>query len=330
MSVRDYYYAHFAELTPDKQFHFATRIKNYFKSHDFDQYFATYTPSQDLAAILRNNDFSHVNQAAARRPYFEKYDHLFAIEAALFRVNHLLNEYNIDLRSELLRHIPLERLYSLSDALLADDGALLTLSTWAVNIIALTEILFPRGQNVIRTLANRILALDTTKTLDTAGTLAPAETINTTEPPDPLLLLYLYTHIILCDSNFYTRPVSETALAQVMLDRCAALIEQHFDKLILDVRIEFLVCANLVNAAINAGTTSSAALNANTPSTAATSTTARADTTTYPELRARIAAECRQRLAEHPYLTDPRRPASHHTLSGAEHTNVLFIMSGLD
>lgn len=309
MPVRDYYYAHFAELTPDKQFHFATRIKNYFKSHDFDQYFATYTPSQDLAAILRNNDFSHVNQAAARRPYFEKYDHLFAIEAALFRVNHLLNEYNINLRSEFLRHIPLERLYSLSDALLADDGALLTLSTWAVNTIALTEILFPRGQNVIRTLANRILTLDTTKTL------APANT------SDPLLLLYLYTHIILCDSNFYTRPVSETALAQAMLDRCAALIEQHFDELILDARIEFLVCANLVNAAINADTTTS---------TAATSTTARADTATYPELRARIAAECRQRLAEHPYLTDPRRPASHHTLSGAEHTNVLFIMSGLD
>ena len=308
MSVRDYYYAHFAELTPDKQFHFAT-----------------YTPSQDLAAILRDNDFSHVNQAAARRPYFEKYDHLFAIEAALFRVNHLLKEYNIDLRSEFLRHIPLERLYSLSDALLADDGALLTLSTWAVNTIALTEILFPRGQNVIRTLANRILTLDTTKTLDTAGTLAPAETLNTTESPDPLLVLYLYTHIILCDSNFYTRPVSETALAQAMLDRCAALIEQHFDELILDVRIEFLVCANLVNAAINADATSSAALNANTPSTAA-----RADTTTYPELRAHLAAECRQRLAEHPYLTDPRRPASHHTLSGAEHTNVLFIMSGLD
>ena len=281
-SVRDYYYAHFPELLPDKQFHFATRIKNYFKTDDFSWFFASYTPSQDLSALLADNDFYHVNQLAARRPYFEKYVGLYGIDAALFRVNHLLNEYHIDLRAEFLNLVPAARLYALADALLADDGALTTLSTWAVNVICLTETLFPRGRNVGRALAARALDLETR-----------------TPNLDPLLLIYLYTHIILCDTNFYTRPVSELDLSKQMLDRCAAIIEQNFDQLILDVRIEFLVCANLVGV-------------------------------DYPALRARIAAECQENLAEHPFLVDSRRPASYHTLDGAEHTNVLFIMSGLD
>lgn len=283
MSVRNYYYQHFSELSPDKQFHFATRIKNYFHSDDFRDFFANYTPSQDLAAILADNDYSHVNRADLRRPYFEKYDHLYGIEAALFRVNHLLNEYNIDLRDQLIELVPLQSLYNLADQLLADDDAILALSTWAVNVICLTEVLYPRDRNVVQTLAEKALQLGR----------------SSSSASDPLLLIYLYTHIILCDSNFYTRPISETTLAQKMLDRCAQLIEQHFSDLILDVRIEFLVCANMSGV-------------------------------DYPDLRARIAAECAANLQDNPYLIDLRRPQSYYTLNGAEHTNVLYIMSGLD
>lgn len=282
MSVREYYYQHFDELQPDKQFHFATRIKNYFHCDDFAEYFRHNMPSTDLKVILQNNDFSQVNKLAARQPYFLKYDHIFAIDAALFRINHLLNEYQIDLRSEFVKLVPLEQLYALADALLADDGAILTLSTWAVNVICLTEILFPRGQNVIRTLAEKSLKFE-------------PQASNA----DPLLAIYLYTHIILCDSNFYTRPVTELDLAHRMLNRCAEIIEQNFSQLILDVRIEFLVCANMSG-------------------------------TDYPDLRQRIATECYKNLADNDYLIDRRRPKSYYTLNGAEHTNVLFIMSGLD
>ena len=280
MTVREYYYQHFDELFPDKQFHFATRIKNYFHTDDFRDFFASYMPSQDLAALLADNDFSHVNKIDIRRPYFEKYSCLYGIDAALFRVNHLLKEYNVDLREKLLEPVPLERLYDLADALIDDDGAILALSTWAVNVICLTEVLFPRGKNVVQELAQKSLRYD----------VATA---------DPLLLIYLYTHIILCDSHFYTRPVTELNLAHQMLDRCAEIITNNFDSLILDVRIEFLVCANLSH-------------------------------TDYPELRARIAAECRKNLSSNAYLVDLRRPKSYHTLDGAEHTNVLYIMSGLD
>lgn len=282
MSVRSYYYEHFNELAPDKKFHFATRVKNYFHCDDFQDYFAHNMPSTDLKVLLENNDFSHVNNLEARRPYFLKYDQIYGIDLALFRVNHLLNEYNVDLRADLLKLIPLERLYRLADDLMADDGAIVTLSTWAVNVICLIETLFPRHQNVVQILAEKSLTFETKF-----------------RHADPLLLIYLYTHIILCDSNFYTRPITERLLAQKMLERCAHLIEEHFDQLILDVRIEFLVCSNM--AGVN-----------------------------YPQLRSRIAAECSQNLQGNSYLVDLRRPKSYHSLNGAEHTNVLFIMSGLD
>ncbi len=281
MSVRSYYYTHFNELTPEKQFHFATRIKNYFKTHDFDDYLAQNVPSQDLTKILADNDYTLVNRLAERRPYFERYDHIYAIEATLFRINHLLNEYNIDKRPDFLKLIPLERLYALADALEADDGALLTLSSWAVNVICLTELWFPRGRNVVRILAEKVLALD----------------IHSSNL-DPLLLIYLYTHLILCDVDFYVRPPENPDLDRKMLNRVAEILDQHFDALSLDVKNEFLVCANLLGVQ-------------------------------YPALRSRIAAECRKNLSTG-ILTDPRRPARTQTLDGAEHRNVLFIMSGLD
>lgn len=280
MSVRDYYYQHFDELDSYDQFHFASRIKNYFKTHDFDDYFKQNVLDQDLAPIFANNDYSKVNNAAERKPYFDKYPNLYAIEAALFRVNHLLNEWGIDIRDQFLQYEPKASLYALCDALLADDGAIATLSTWAVNVICLTEYLFPRGKNVVKQLSEKALQLNF---------------------PNPLLAIYLYTHIIICDTIFYTRPVNpdNKELFVALLDRCAEIITQNFDDLILDVRIEFLVCANLVGK-------------------------------DYPELRQKIQAECAQILSSQPFITDPRRPKSRHTLSRAEHTNVLYIMSGLD
>lgn len=282
MSVRDYYYAHFEELQPDKKFHFATRIKNYFHCDDFQEYFRNNMPSTDLHALLENNDFSHVNNVEVRRPFFLKYNQLYGIDAALFRINHLLNEYHVDLRADFLQLISLERLYKLADDLMVDNAAIVTLSTWAVNVVCLIETLYPRHSNVIKELAENSLAFE-----------------SDFKNVDPLLIIYLYTHIILCDSNFYTRPVTERKLARKMLEHCSKIIEDNFEQLILDVRIEFLVCSNMVDVA-------------------------------YPELRSRIAAECRRNLDHNPYLIDSRRPKSYYSLNGAEHTNVLFIMSGLD
>ena len=103
MTVKDYYYLHFAELSPEKQFHFATRIKNYFKVHDFDDYLINNQPSTNISDVINNNNYSMVNNHDLRKPFFEKYQGIYGIEAALFRVHHLLIEYGIDLT------IPIEK-----------------------------------------------------------------------------------------------------------------------------------------------------------------------------------------------------------------------------
>lgn len=287
MTVKDYYYQHFEELGPEKKFHFATRMKNYFKTHDFDRYLADNRPSDNLAEVLNNNDFSKVSNYILRKPFFEKYDGVYGVEATLFRVHHLLAEYNFDTRTNFLELYPQDSLYKLADDLMRDEEALRILSTWAVNVIYLTEELFPRGKNVIRELSEWALRLDT-KTCD------------------PTLMSYLCTHIVLCESSFYKKNLLESPNLKILrklIEKDAAVVRDNIETISLDAAIEFLVCCNMTGL-------------------------------DYPEIRAAISKICKGFKKDSPYLINYRRaksPDSHlRTLSGAEHINVLYIMSGLD
>mgnify|MGYP007122066956 CR=1 FL=1 len=77
MSVRDYYLEHFNELPLEKQKHFATRMKYWFKDKSFDDFLKANEPSHDLAAVLANDNYSGVNNLEARKPFFEKYHGLY-------------------------------------------------------------------------------------------------------------------------------------------------------------------------------------------------------------------------------------------------------------
>ena len=133
------YAERFSELSEVKRFHFATRIKNFYGVSDFNDYLQNNVPKNELSDILDNNDFSEVNFYESRKEFFEKYDRLYSLEAALFRVNHLKNEYDIDIREELTKLYPKEKIFSLCDELLEDTPALRELSTYAVNVLCLSE-----------------------------------------------------------------------------------------------------------------------------------------------------------------------------------------------
>lgn len=278
MSVRDYYLEHFNELPLEKQKHFATRMKYWFKDAQFDDFLAANEPSHDLVAVLANNDYSGVNNLEARRPFFEKYPELYGLEACLFRINRLLIEYGVDLREEFLKEFPREKLYGLCDNLMNDSDALAILSTYAVNVICLVENLFPRNDGIYNALTRRYLH---------AG-----------QRPE---FIYAYTHIILCMSDFYTKEIrgEDEDLAQLMLANCEQLITDHFDTTTLDTKLEYLVCAEIAHYRNE-------------------------------ELRKKIDEECRAARENSPYVVDARKSEKYNTLAGAEHRNVLYIMSGLD
>ena len=298
MTVRDYYTKHFNELTPETQLHFATRLKNWYKTAEFDDFLEENEPSSDLDEIFHNNN-STSNNLELRKPYLEKYKGILGIEATLCRVNHMLNEYQKDVRRDLQALISKEDLYDLSDRLLSDDAALVTLSTYAVNTICLTEILFPRQIDVFALLAQ--------KALHFSG--------------DPTLLTYLATHILICDTAFYHRPITSANLPiyQSLLVKYVKLISQNLTPIPLDAKLEFLVVSKLVNSAKNPSVNAVKDHPATWPQAA----------TGFFPLAAKIQLECKASLQKSPYLIDPRMPHKA-DLSSSEYRNTLYILSGLD
>jgi len=270
--ARETYTERFWELRDDKRFHFATRVKNHFGVKDFDDFFEEYFSDTELTELLSNNDYSEVNYYEQRKDYFEKYDKLFSIEASLCRITHLRNVLNLDLRHELLNQYSEEELFALCDALLEDKPAVSILSTYAIDTICLCENLFPRNIDVAQKLCEHISEID-----------SPAA-------------VYLVTHIIICDTNFYARKIGEQhqEIFCKLLAQCEEYISKNFEDITLDIKLEFLVCAKM------AGFETS--------------------------LKEKIRQECEANMAEG-YLQDPRHKHRLNTLNGAEHRNSLLMMS---
>ncbi|MBR3353011.1 hypothetical protein IKG49_00195 [Candidatus Saccharibacteria bacterium] len=287
MSVKEYYYEHLDELSLEKQFHFATRMKNFFNSHDFDDFLEQNKPDTNIAKLLSKNDCSMVANYEKRKKYFEKYPDIYGLEAALFRVHHLLKEYRVDIRDELTKLYPKNKMYELSDRLMADGDALITLSSWAVNTICLIEELFPRDEDMVAKLGDWVLRLD-------------ADAI------DPVLLIYFCTHIIICESEFYTQNIKNTKHRTMLinlLNKCKEIILNNIDTISLDPCIEYLVCCRMLGVADE-------------------------------ETAKKVNEICKNFMQNSPYLINYRRDSTpdsyYHTLDGAEHINALYIMSGLD
>lgn len=274
-TVRDYYKEHFSELSYSKKFHFATRMKNWFKTDEYNEFLATNEPDHNLLSILQNNNYSGVVFYEARKPFFEKYNGLYGLEATLFRVFHLLHEYSVDLREDFLSlYGGKEKLYALCDELRADDDAFFTLTTFLVNVIALTEELFPRNIDIYAEMLEKALS----STQD-------------------VMKVYLYTHIMLCESCFYHKNIDKHLdLYRQALENCDKIISDSFDEISFDMKFEFLVCARMINY--------------------------------NPAVKEQIRDEAAKN--KDGYIRDPRKIARLNSVDGAEHRNVLYIMSGLD
>jgi hypothetical protein len=84
---------------------------------------------------------------------------------------------------------------------------------------------------------------------------------------------------------------------RAMLELCEDYILRNFAEVSLDIKLEYLVCVKLADA--------------NT------------------SLEDAIREECEGNMSPEGFLLDGRRPARYNNLDGAEHRNVLFVMSGL-
>ena len=244
-NIRDFYFAHFAELSPEKQFHFCTRLAAW--NNDpralafIDSYKPQYVPTpstkdalrEELEYLIANPPVMPANAAKLREPYFAKYSWLRGLELALFRVRHWLTVYGVDARPALFEIISRKQLLDYEKQLLEDAESLRFLSTYAINYIYLVERL--------------VLEHHDADAIDVAMLIAAAEAYDTNDMLHLQLLVYYYTHCIIADTNFYKTPVPGALLPTYlkMLQTLDTVIDGHFESLSLDTKLEFLVCCRL-------------------------------------------------------------------------------------
>ncbi|MGB4759374.1 MAG: hypothetical protein WBP26_04960 [Candidatus Saccharimonadales bacterium] len=292
--IRQYYLDNFALLPTDKQFHFAGRLYSWEHDETCRNHLVALKGlftgdskkiTNDLADIIANPPQAKVNAATVRQPYFNKYPALRSLMLALFRVRHLQYLYDVDCRGQLLSVISQEKLRGLGTTLLEDKAALKVLSTYAINYLYLLELLFPEEESLVD--AQEFYRLG--KTYDTQT----AENIQ--------LYIYFYTHMIIGDTNFYERAVRDDRLSHytAMLHDIEQLIQERFDEINLDNKLEFLVCCNICGYETS--------------------------------LRDYIYKECAESVSGNgTFLVDTFnsfQQSNKTSLSDSEHRNVLFIMS---
>lgn len=295
--IYTYYLENNTLLGQDKLFHFGSRMaawkgdpaayKILAESRDF-----IVQPEEQLDTVIKNvinkPQTGRRNAHELRKPFFQKYPQLYGAHMALFRVRHLEAVYGIDARSALFATIPEDDLVHLEHMLLQDDEAIRALSTFAVNYCYLLERVVRKNEES--------LPLQHFYDIGTSYDTDDSQHIQ--------LLIYLYTHCIIGESNFYTRriPQSSIPLYHKMLQSLETVIEKHFDKINLDNKLEFLVCARICSFATN--------------------------------LTKRIYDECEHSVSPHgTFVIDVHNSNvqdDRNDFAKSEHRNVLYIMSSTE
>jgi len=295
--IYQYYFDNSRLLNDDKLFHFASRIAAWQGSpeafellRDSSDYIVQ--PSKDLndviSELVNSPQTGKRNAHELRQPFFERYPQLYGAHVALFRVRHLEAIYGINARSALFAAISEADLIKLEQDLLSDDEAIRILSTFAINYCYLFERVVRKNEQ----------SLPIQHFYD-IGTV-----YNTDDVQHLQLLIYLYTHCIIGESNFYTRRITDDKLPiyRKMLNKLEDLIVKNFDKINLDNKLEFLVCVRICNFKSN--------------------------------LFEPIHEECKKSISpEGMFIIDTHNQNAQdgrNDFTSSEHRNVLFIMSTTD
>ncbi len=239
-SVYNYYLENKELLSDDKLFHFGTRTAAWTgaeESYDIlraaRSFIAPGSVSLEnlLSSIYTAPQTGRRNAHELRAPFFEKYPKLYGAHLTLFRVRHLKEVYGIDAREALFSVVSKEELIELRDQLLNDPEALKVLSTFAINYCYLL---------------NKVV-LEQANSLPLDAFLELGKSYDTTVIEQIQLLIYFYTHCIIGETNFYiqTIPKSTKAFYTQMLSELEPLIRDNFNKVNLDNKLEFLVCARI-------------------------------------------------------------------------------------
>lgn len=243
--IKDYYLSNFEQLSEAHQFHFASRLAAWNSDEQAIQKLVDLQPSiiasdepdeslvHKLKKALEIPMDSQINALGSRQEFFDTHPRLRGIDFTLFKLRHWLWVYGIDRRDLLEKVVSRSELDQLQTSLLNDLRSIAFLSTYAVNYLYLMD---------------RVI-YETNK-LKPEIFLGLESEYDLSNPVHLQIYIYLYTHCIIGETNFYAKsiPTLEQTHYLEMLRRLEQIIENNFENINLDNKLEFLVCAKILNA----------------------------------------------------------------------------------
>lgn len=164
----------------------------------------------------------------SRRRFFHKYPKLHGLNMCLFQIRHLKEIYGLDLRDDFLEVVNKTQLDKSARDIQSDPSALKYLSSFAVNHIYLLKKLYGLPGD-----------------LDPEVFLNMRPEYDESDPAQLNLLVYLFTHCVIAESNFYseTLPKDRLAIYTGMMDALDGLVDNPDVK--LDAKLEYLVASRI-------------------------------------------------------------------------------------
>jgi len=236
--VRDYY-DKFAEFLPGPiAFHLWSRLWLYQKDEKarkkLDQLADWYLGKGEGGIEKRIKDLTTTtaqkdDPVTERKSYYQKYPKLLKYGSLLFWWLMAKEIYATDVSEEIERAAPKEDMIKLAEAILADREAVKIVSSGATNFLYLLEAY-------------------SGKKIDTENLFSLVKNEKVSADRDNIKrLFYFLSHLLIGETYFYTRKgVDNRSLCREIVTRLEKMIRDHYFKISLDMKFEFLICCQIL------------------------------------------------------------------------------------
>jgi hypothetical protein len=238
--IKSYYEDRLHLMMPKNAFHFLNRLYLIQGDEQIKQRMETYrdwyigrTVEEHKACLKKTSmGVPDVQFSQERQEYLEQYADILVYDRLLFKTLLSRTIFDVDVWPIVKELVPLAKFSDMYEALQKDISAVAFLSTFAVNFLWLFSML--EGKDTHHELATLVLGM-------TQGVY------DFRNPAHVHLAIYLLTHAIIGESQFYSRPIEhDSNIYGQMLIKVEDLIQEHYHSLSLDIKCEFLVCAHLL------------------------------------------------------------------------------------
>lgn len=247
------YYKRNINYSAEATFHFASRLwlwtGDNWARQSLDEAQQSYIGTNEaeitatidkIVADFSVNGFSLSNSKTFRRQYFEKYPKLALYNKLFFKMLFADSIYGLDIRPQLRKHMNDDELIAIFEQIKNDHDAIRVLSTHAINFLYLLRYYFRDDKTQLDK-----CAIDPAKFIEISrGYDSQIERGELDEYTAQKMRIYLLTHAIIGESQFYQR---EVAGYEELVREIERAIANDFTGTSLDNKNEFLVCAKICN-----------------------------------------------------------------------------------